>query len=49
MRRGQGKLSSFNWKLVLFAGIFQIITFVFDQAAIQYEEKKTKNLHIENA
>ena len=39
MRRGQGKLSSFNWKLVLFAGIFQIITFVFDQAAIQYEEK----------
>ena len=39
MRRGQGKLSSFNWKLVLFAGIFQIISFVFDQVAIQYEEK----------
>jgi len=39
MRRGQGKLSSLNWKLVLLAGIFQIISFVFDQVAIQYEEK----------
>ena len=39
MRRNKGKLNKFNWRLVLFAGIFQIITFVFDQAAIQYEEK----------
>jgi hypothetical protein len=39
MRRAEGKLSSLNWKLVLFAGIFQIISFVFDQVAIQYEEK----------
>ena len=39
MRRAEGKLSSLNWKLVLLAGIFQIISFVFDQVAIQYEEK----------
>ena len=39
MRRGKGKLGKFNWRLVLFAGIFQIITFIFDQAVIQYEEK----------
>tara|TARA_B100000780_G_C21007829_1_gene403459 strand:+ start:160 stop:912 length:753 start_codon:yes stop_codon:yes gene_type:complete len=39
VRRNKGKLNKFNWRLVLFAGIFQIITFVFDQAAIQYEEK----------
>jgi len=39
MRRGGGKLSSLSWKLVLFAGIFQILTIVFDQVVIQYEEK----------
>ena len=39
MRRGKGKLSSLNWKLVLFAGIFQILTLIFDQIVIQYEEK----------
>ena len=40
MRRGGGKLSSLSWKLVLFAGIFQILTLVFDQLVIQYEKKK---------
>ena len=39
MRRGGGKLSSLSWKLVLFAGIFQILTLVFDQLVIQYEKK----------
>ena len=39
MRREGGKLSSFNWKLVLMAGIFQILTLIFDQIVIQYEEK----------
>ena len=39
MRRESGKLSSFNWKLVLMAGIFQILTLIFDQIVIQYEEK----------
>ena len=39
MRRGDGKLSSLNWKLVLCAGIFQILTLIFDQVVIQYEEK----------
>ena len=39
MRRSKGKLSKFNWQLVLLAGIFQILTFVFDQIAIQNEEK----------
>ena len=39
MRRSKGKLSKFNWRLVLFAGVFQIITFIFDQVVIQYEEK----------
>ena len=39
MRRGGGKLSSLNWKFVLFAGIFQILTLIFDQLVIQYEEK----------
>ncbi len=39
MRRGGGKLSSLNWKLVLFAGVFQILTLIFDQLVIQYEEK----------
>ena len=39
MRREGGKLSSFNWKLVLMAGIFQILTLIFDQMVIQYEEK----------
>jgi|TARA_Y100000294_G_C8543205_1_gene332058 hypothetical protein len=39
MRREGGKLSSLNWKLVLFAGIFQILTLIFDQLVIQYEEK----------
>ncbi len=39
MRRSRGKLSKFNWQLVLLAGIFQILTFVFDQIAIQNEEK----------
>jgi hypothetical protein len=39
MRRAEGKLSAFNWKLVLFAGIFQILTLIFDQVVIQYEEK----------
>ena len=38
MRRGKGKLSTFNWILVLFAGIFQITTFILDQIVIQYEE-----------
>ena len=42
MRRGKGKLSTFNWMLVLFAGIFQILTFVFDQIVIQYEENYRK-------
>ena len=39
MRRVKGKLSASNWKLVLFAGIFQILTLIFDQVVIQYEEK----------
>lgn len=39
MRRESGKLSSFNWKLVLMAGVFQILTLIFDQIVIQYEEK----------
>jgi len=39
MRRVEGKLSALNWKLVLFAGIFQILTLIFDQVVIQYEEK----------
>jgi hypothetical protein len=39
MRRAGGKLSSLNWKLVLLAGIFQILTLIFDQIVIQYEEK----------
>ena len=39
MRRVEGKLSASNWKLVLFAGIFQILTLIFDQVVIQYEEK----------
>ena len=39
MRRTGGKLSSLNWKLVLLAGIFQILTLIFDQIVIQYEEK----------
>ena len=39
MRRGGGKLSSLNWKFVLFAGIFQILTLIFDQLVIQYEKK----------
>ena len=43
MRRSKGKLTSFNWQLVLFAGIFQILTFVFDQVVIQYEEKNREN------
>ena len=38
MRRGKGKLSTFNWMLVLLAGIFQITTFILDQIVIQYEE-----------
>ena len=38
MRRGKGKLSPFNWILVLLAGIFQITTFILDQIVIQYEE-----------
>ena len=42
MRRRKGKLSRFNWILVLFAGIFQILTFVFDQIVIQYEEDYRK-------
>ncbi len=42
MRRRKGKLSRFNWILVLFAGIFQILTFVFDQMVIQYEEDYRK-------
>ena len=42
MRRGKGKLSNLNWTLVFFAGIFQILTFVFDQVVIQYEEKLRK-------
>ena len=51
MRRAEGKLSAFNWKLVLFAGIFQILTLIFDQVVIQYEEKnreKTFNLLTES-
>ena len=43
MRRSKGKLTAFNWQLVLFAGIFQILTFVFDQVVIQYEEKNREN------
>ena len=43
MRRSKGKLTTFNWQLVLFAGIFQILTFVFDQVVIQYEEKNREN------
>ena len=43
MRRSKGKLTSLNWQLVLFAGIFQILTFVFDQIVIQYEEKNREN------
>ena len=42
MRRGKGKLSTLNWILVLFAGIFQILTFIFDQIVIQYEEEFRK-------
>ena len=42
MRRGKGKLTTFDWILVLFAGIFQILTFVFDQIVIQYEEDYRK-------
>ena len=42
MRRAKGKLSAFNWTLVLFAGIFQIITFILDQIVIQYEEEFRK-------
>lgn len=42
MRRAKGKLSNFNWTLVFFAGVFQILTFVFDQVVIQYEEKLRK-------
>ena len=38
MRRAKGKLSTFNWMLVLLAGIFQISTFILDQIVIQYEE-----------
>ena len=43
MRRSKGKLTALNWQLVLFAGIFQILTFVFDQVVIQYEEKNREN------
>ena len=39
LNRSFFKLSKFNWRLVLFAGVFQIITFIFDQVVIQYEEK----------
>ena len=39
MRRERGKLSSLNWKLVLMAGVFQILTLIFDQTVIQYEER----------
>jgi len=42
MRRGKGKLSPLNWTLVLLAGIFQILTFIFDQIVIQYEEEFRK-------
>jgi len=42
MRRGKGKLSPINWTLVLLAGIFQILTFIFDQIVIQYEEEFRK-------
>lgn len=42
MRRAKGKLSALNWTLVLFAGIFQILTFVLDQIVIQYEEEFRK-------
>ena len=42
MRRSKGKLSTLNWTLVLLAGIFQILTFVFDQIVIQYEEDYRK-------
>ncbi|WP_440927815.1 hypothetical protein [Candidatus Pelagibacter sp.] len=42
MRRAKGKLSNFNWTLVFLAGVFQILTFVFDQFVIQYEEKLRK-------
>ena len=43
MRRAKGKLSTFNWILVLLAGIFQITTFIFDQIVIQYEEDLREN------
>ena len=43
MRRSKGKLTTFNWQLVLFAGIFKFLTFVFDQVVIQYEEKNREN------
>ena len=42
MRRAKGKLSNLNWTLVFFAGVFQILTFVFDQIVIQYEENLRK-------
>ncbi len=43
MRRGRGKLSPINWTLVLLAGIFQMLTLIFDQIVIQYEEELRKS------
>jgi len=39
----RGKLNNFGWLLVLLAGLFQIITLIFDQSVIQMEEKNRAN------
>ena len=39
MRRKKIKLTTFAWYMVLLTGIFQILTFILDQAVIQKQEE----------